>query len=343
MVMRVNATESKPGRGPLPAGKSGAFDDRYFPHVTPITFVGGTGRSGTHIVSQLLGRNNKLAAIPVECRFHVDDDGFPGLLQGRVTKAHFLRRLRGFWWKGRQTGRRRGMFRFVERDDFERGVERFDEAFEDDPHEACRNLFLDLLWPRAQDKKASGLVEQSCDTIREAPTLVDLFPEAKFIHVVRDGRDASASRVSQTRKLIYPRTRRQGLEWWESRIRRIDEGAKAIPEGRLLEVGLEDLLTPPRRQVGKEVAQFAGVKLGQKMRRFYWGTMDTDAANAARWRAGLSDKDRDAIDSMYVETLERLERDGITCAPILRKAYEVSKGSDWPPPVDSPTEDSEVR
>ena len=43
-----------------------------------------------------------------------------------------------------------------------------------------------------------------------APTLVRLFPEAKFIHVVRDGRDASASRVAQTKGFVYPRTRRSG-------------------------------------------------------------------------------------------------------------------------------------
>ncbi len=330
MVMRMNSVEAKEGPGSAPGDRTGGFDERYFPSVTPIIFVGGTGRSGTHIVSQFLGRNNKLASIPVECRFHVDDDGFPGLLAGRVSKARFLRRLRGFWWKGRQTGRQRGMFRFVEREDFERGVERFDREFEADARAACRNLFLDLLWPRAQSKGASGLVEQSCDTIAASGTLVDLFPEAKFIHVVRDGRDASASRVAQTRKLIYPRTRRQGIEWWEARIRRIDEGAKSIPEGRLLEVGLEDLLTPPRRQVGKEVAWFAGVKLGRKMRRFYWGTMDTDAANTARWRDGLSPKELTEIDALYAQSLDRLERDGVTCVPILRKAYEAGGGADGP-------------
>ena len=69
-----------------------------------------------------------------------------------------------------------------------------------------------------------------------------LFEEAKFIHVVRDGRDASASRVAQTRGVISPRTRRQGLEWWEERIRRVDAGSRAIPPDRLLTVSLDELL-----------------------------------------------------------------------------------------------------
>ena len=36
------------------------IDDRPARHVAPIVFVGGTGRSGTHIVAKLLGRHGKL-------------------------------------------------------------------------------------------------------------------------------------------------------------------------------------------------------------------------------------------------------------------------------------------
>src|SRR5690606_39515545 len=55
-----------------------------------------------------------------------------------------------------------------------------------------------LLMPHAHQRDRMAIVEQSCDTIAQAPTLVRLFPEARFVHVVRDGRDASASRVGQT-------------------------------------------------------------------------------------------------------------------------------------------------
>ena len=33
------------------------------PDAAPVTFVGGTGRSGTHVVAQLLSRNERLAVI----------------------------------------------------------------------------------------------------------------------------------------------------------------------------------------------------------------------------------------------------------------------------------------
>src|SRR3954447_22215528 len=213
----------------------------------PVLFVGGTGRSGTHVVAKLLGKHSKMALVPVEVRFHVDQRGFPGLLSGEVTKRQFLRRLRGFWWRGFQTRRMRGLYRFVPEERFGRAVATFEPAFDDDPEGACRQLFFDLLGVRLERAGAPTLVEQSCDTIAQGAMLSRLFPEAKFIHVVRDGRDASVSRVSQTPGLVYPRARRQGLDWWEERIRAIDAGARAIPDDRLLTVSLDEFLMLGRR------------------------------------------------------------------------------------------------
>jgi hypothetical protein len=292
----------------------------------PILFVGGTGRSGTHVVAKLAARNSNYRLVPIETRFHVDPDGFPGLLAGDVTKDAFMKRMRGFWWKGFQTDRMRGLHRFVPRERFDAALAEFGDRFDSEPEEACRKLFYDLLWPVTTERgsgEARAIVEQSCDVIAQAPTLVGLFPEARFVHVVRDGRDASASRVSQQRVLVYPRTRKQGLAWWERRIRAIDAGARAIPQGRLLELGLDDLLVRgPRRRAVEELARFAGVGPGMRMRRFLRRRMNPDHANRERWRRGLGAAQQEEIERRYVQILVGLERDGVTSAPILRRAYE---------------------
>lgn len=302
--------------------------------ITPITFVGGTGRSGTHIVARFLGRHMRLMSIGVECRFHVEDRGFPGLLDGSVSTDAFLKRLRGFWWKGEMNGRERGMYRFLSEERFEWAVGRFTDTFDAaEPEPACRQLFLDLLWQQAVEKRATGLIEQSCDTIAQAPTLMRLFPEAKFVHVVRDGRDASASRVSQTRGLVYPITRNQGVRWFEERIRRIDEGARQIEEERLFQVSLEDILTPPRHVAAREVTNFVGVKFGRRMRRFFYGKMDLHNANTERWREGISERKQRSIEARYERSLERLEADGISSAPLLRAVFDRRRepGYELPP------------
>lgn len=297
----------------------------------PIVFVGGTGRSGTHVVAKLLSRHPRLAMIPVEVRFHVEERGFPGLLAGRVSKEQFVRRLRGFWWKGFQTSRMRGLYRFVPAERFERAVTSFEACFDDDPEAACRQLFYDLLWPWVEQSGADALVEQSCDTVARAPTLVRLFPEAKFLHVVRDGRDASASRVSQTKGLVYPRTRRQGLDWWESRIRTIDAGARAIPAERLLTISLDELLLLGPRRGLRHICRFVGLYTNLKMKQFFNRRMSSELAHAARWRSGLSQRRAAKLERLYAETVDRLDADGVGCALLLRRTLERSQAAQAAP------------
>jgi Sulfotransferase family len=308
-----------------PEGRS---HDRPAPPVRqppPIVFVGGTGRSGTHVLAKLLTRHPRLAMFPIEVRFHVEERGFPGLLAGRVSKQQFVRRLRGFWWKGFQTRRMRGLYRFVPEQSFERAVADFEASFDADAEGACRQLFYDLLWARAENAGAEGLVEQSCDTIAQAPTLVRLFPEAKFIHVVRDGRDASASRVAQTKGLINPRTRRQGLEWWEERIRRIDAGARAIPPERLLTVSLDELVLLGSHRGLRPICSFSGLYAHKRMKRFFNRRMSAELAHSDRWRAGVGDRRAAELERLYEGILDRFEADGVHCAPLLRRTLERSR------------------
>ena len=299
-------------------------------NAPPLVFVGGTGRSGTHVLARLLARHHRLFMVPVEVRFHVEERGFPGLLDGSVSKRDFVQRMRGFWWKGFQTGRMRGMFRFVPRERLDGALDVFEAAFDDDPEGACRQLFYDLLWFRTGEADPGGagplgLVEQSTDTIAAAPTLARLFPEAKFIHVVRDGRDASASRVAQTRGLIHPRTRRQGLEWWEERIRRIDAGEAAIAPDRLLTVSLDELLLVPTRPALRPLCQFLDIYLQQRMRAYFQREMSAERANTERWRHGLSGRRAAELERAYGEVVAALEADRIRCAPLVRRTLERSR------------------
>jgi Sulfotransferase family len=298
--------------------------------LAPIVFVGGTGRSGTHVLAQVISRNRRFGLIPVEVRFHTDPDGFPGLLAGEVSLDRFLRRLRGYWWRGFQTTRMRGLFRFVDRERFDAAVARFESGFGDDREGACRRLFFDLLWFRSQERpEGEAIVEQSCDTVAQAETLVRLFPEARFIHVVRDGRDASASRVGQTRGLVRPRTRAQGIEWWEERIRAIESGAGAIPPGRLLTMSLDELVEMRRGRVAlRPMFRFLGAQVTRGARRYFRNHMSPEHAHTERWRAGLSDGRAARIEALYAEALDRLEADGARCAPLLRRTLERDRRPD---------------
>ena len=77
-----------------------------------LVFVGGTGRSGTHVVSHLLGEHSRFAAVPIECRFHSNPRGLADVVTGRATPEEFVTKLRRFWWhRVRRGGRATGLAR----------------------------------------------------------------------------------------------------------------------------------------------------------------------------------------------------------------------------------------
>jgi hypothetical protein len=286
-----------------------------------LLFVGGTGRSGTHVVAKLVGRHSRYEKVGNEVRFHCDPGGFPDLLAGAVTPDEFVAKLRGTWWRRVQTLQVRGLHRTVPRKRFDAAVDEFRASYDGDSAAACRKLFLELLAPLAERADKPGLVEMSCDTVAQGPALLRIFPEARFIHSVRDGRDAASSRVAKGRGVVYPRNAEQGIEWWEGRLRRIDAAADEIPPDRLTVVSLDELVYGDREGTYRHLLDYLDAEDELEMRSYFETKMSAERAHRERWREGLSTDEQSAYVRRYEEALARLERDGVHCAGMLRKAF----------------------
>lgn len=297
------------------------------PEPATLLFVGGTGRSGTHVVSKILGNHSSYRKVPSEVRFHTDEGGFPDVLSGRTGPDLFVYRLRHHWYRNFEARRLtfRGFHNYVPRARLDAASTSFLRRFEIEPEAALRQLFFDLLWPLATEWSKSGLIEQSCDTVREAGTLSKLFPEARFVHVVRDGRDVAASRVGQARWLSYPRTMDQGLEWWEGRIRAIDAGVRVAGADKVAAVSLDDLVTDEgRRRSFAELRRFAGLPSERDMLDYFQGRVKTRNAHTERWRDAVPTRRQEEIDARYAEILDGLEADNVHGAGLLRRVRERS-------------------
>src|SRR5207247_38699 len=147
-------------------------------------------------------------------------------------------KLRRFWWHrvrygGRalvrlrslagRGGKIRGLHKIIAPDRFNEAVRRFETSCTGDMVQASRDLFFDLLGPLASDAGKPGLVEMSCFTIASAPGLARIFPEARFVHAVRDGRDSGSSKAAKRQKAHHPTGVTDGIEWWLGRIRLAEE------------------------------------------------------------------------------------------------------------------------
>jgi hypothetical protein len=319
-----------PGRPPAMASDA---DPNALP--SPIVFVGGTGRSGTHALAHLLGRHSQYANVRVESRFHVSRHGFPALLAGEVGPERFVLSLRRLWWRRVAAGQPmsrsvpivpfgrsvRGLHKIAGRRRLRKAVERFERRWKHHPESACRRLFLDLLWQVPRQAGKPGLVEMSTFTVAEAPTLLRLFPEARLVHIVRDGRDSGSSKVSKRQEPDHPRNVGEGLEWWLERLRITERGVAAVPEDRVLTLSLDDLAAGERERTYRTLLDFLGLEDEPKMRDFFERRVTVQDASRGRWRRDLSEAEQREVIERYERALDEIERLGFRSAPVLRDVY----------------------
>jgi hypothetical protein len=322
-----------------------------------LVFVGGTGRSGTTVLAELLGHHTRFAAVPIECRFHCHPKGLADVVAGRTSPEEFVRKLRTYWWYRVRVGSKaivpsglggrlrlaalrvrqrlgvgpseeikvRGLHQIIDRDQFDRAVARFTETYRNDLIQASRDLFYDLVRPTREVSGKPALVEMSTFSIAAAPELARIFPEARFVHSVRDGRDSGVSKVDLREKEHHPTDAISGIDFWADRLRRADLGVKGLiadDRSRLHLISLDELVWADRERTYRELLDFLGVEDEQPMRDFFELRMSGQTANLGRWREGLDAGEQREVTEHYEATLARLEREDYHCAALLRRTYE---------------------
>lgn len=96
-------------------------------------------------------------------------------------------------------------------------------------------------YARARGKTRWG--DKTPRYIEHIPFLADLFPEARFVHVVRDGRDVALSYADVP---FGPKTIARAAELWARRVGVGIETGRVLAAGRYLAVRYEDLVATER-------------------------------------------------------------------------------------------------
>ena len=156
-------------------------------------------------------------------------------------------------------------------------------------------------------------------------TLGRLYPEAKFIHVIRDGRAVSASLLKQNwmdmrtgKPVDYCTDLRKAAHYWSSMVQEIRSQAASVP-GRYLEVRYEKLVTHPR-EVMMQILAFLEEPWDEAVLSHEKAAVvlpDTESSSDAvskpvnanavdRWKSELADEDVAAIEQQVGPTLKEL-------------------------------------
>jgi hypothetical protein len=272
----------------------------------PPIFVGGTGRSGTTILGRMLGRQREYTVIPVEARFHCSPDGLPSVLTGEQTPERFAERVLEEWFH--PPGRTEKLAAFIEREALNDALARFVARAVEDPLAAGRSLMEEIFGGYARSQGRRGWVEMTpINAMWGAPYLLRLFPELRFVNVIRDGRDVAASLLA----VGWLADIREALGWWEERMLRGHRELATLPAGSLLTVRFERLLVDDREGGLREIQRFMGWE-EDAMRRFFTRRMTPEEAHVGRWETDFSGREREFVAAEYEAILDRLRAAGVT-------------------------------
>jgi hypothetical protein len=151
--------------------------------------------------------------------------------------------------------------------------------------------------------------------VRHIPTLHALWPEAKFAHLIRDGRDVCMSILSWGKANRHVGSFTMWTEdplsttalWWEWNVRLGREDGSSLEPGLYYEIRYESLIAHPADECAA-LCTFLGLPYDDEMLRFHEGRERTEPGLDAKsaWRpvtAGL----RDWRSQMPAGDVERFE------------------------------------
>ncbi len=164
--------------------------------------------------------------------------------------------------------------------------------------------------PRAGDKTPRNVLH--------VPTIAAALPEARFVHLVRDGRDV----VPSVREhLLGPESLPATIDYWRDRVLAGRRAGAALGPARYLEVRYEDLVADPE-SVLPDVCRFLGLEYGPAMLdypgradRVIAGTWDArrhegvsrpPTAGVRDWRATMAPADLRLFDELAGDLLDEL-------------------------------------
>jgi hypothetical protein len=144
------------------------------------------------------------------------------------------------------------------------------------------------LFGAARHKRLVG--DKTPRYVRSIPTLSDLWPRAKFVHLLRDGRDVCLSVLDWKKGATNFSTWREDpvsttALWWEWQVRLGREAGRALGPARYYELRYEALVADPEAETAKLCA-FLGLRFDAGMLRFHEGRMRDDPRMDAKkaWR-----------------------------------------------------------
>lgn len=261
-------------------------------------------------MGMLLSSHSAYVEVP-ELEFHTDAGGLMDLLAGKIELDKFLSHMEIWYYRSPPPPRPCGLHELVPRKSFDAMLAEFASAWPRAPMAASRRLILALVDPRLGASAKPSWVEATPTTTAAAATLHELVPEAKFIHMLRDGRESVVS--ARARGWVW--AQRHGMGWWETWIRTVNDQCRRLPPDRFVAIELVDLVRDRREETYETLLDHLDLDDQPALRSFFDTRVGVESTRIGTWRSELDPDEVAQLDADYADAIDRLRRDGVTLLP----------------------------
>ncbi len=291
---------------PAPAGNATPYEAA---RTNPYVFIVGCPRSGTTLLGRMVDAHPSLAIVHESRWIPTWYQNRVGLTRDGCVTEKFISKLTAYK-------------RFPKLGLDARELEKLFSAKKPMSYAFFTRALFDL-YGRRQDKPLVG--DKTPRYVRDIPTLHELFPAARFVHIIRDGRDVSLSIMewSKARHTVggfssYARDPvATAALWWEWQVRLGREAGATLRGDLYHELRYESLVGDPITTC-RALCEFLKVPFEESMMRFHEGKTIHDSGLDAKkawlpvtsglrdWRSQMTESDLTSFEANSGGLLEAL-------------------------------------
>jgi hypothetical protein len=195
-------------------------------------------------------------------------------------------------------------------------------------------------------KKLSG--EKTPDNCRNMPLLHGLFPAARFVHIIRDGRNTALSTLNWANKNKGPGKWSLWNEdplatcalWWRWQAGAGERDGHELGDSFYHRVKYEDLVSEPEKRL-EAIAGFLGIPYSESMANYHKGKTRHKPGLSAKsawlppvknlrdWRTGMSAEDIEVFDGVAGDLLRESDYPCGNSRPSAAVNTRVSRALAW--------------
>lgn len=270
--------------------------------MNPYVFIVGCPRSGTTLLQRVLNAHPKIAVIPEAHWIYEVVEKNTGMTPGRVVEGGIipaLLRHPKFTRLGITCDQLLGLI----------------GEHQGATYSALVRRIFDL-YGKMQDKDLVG--NKTPALVRRLDLIHELWPEARIVHLIRDGRDVFLSMKNRPLHSVGPRVRNGWTEdpvstaalWWELNVQMGRTAGKLLGTQLYLEVLYETFVQHPTEACANLCA-FLEVQYTDAMLRFHEDAKTRKAslpitAGLRDWRSQMSPQDVEVFESAAGRILDEL-------------------------------------